>query len=246
MPRILLAFLLAALTGLAGCQTAPKEEEGNLFDRLQGKKREADEERDQARREREAARDPRGDVLPYYEQAQAQAGGPSAAIRVTWEALARERELYEQSSHRRPQGAVETGMVITLLSESHPEAQRARFPRSDEERERYANTAIASDADLIALVRGLEGRGFNRLARPTDAQRGQWSMAAARGRVTIEDGTQSLTLLSMRGQGQNAATKDIPALYSEAKRAIVLLRNRTATLNVTHVERGTPLLPSGR
>ena len=244
MHRIACLALLACLSLVTACQAQPQEKEPTFFERLQGATAPHGDERDDARGERERAPDEGPDFLPYYERATA--SGPRAAVRVTWEALARERELYEQSSYRRPQGALAPDMKITLLSESHPEAERARRPRTDEERERYAQTAIVPDADLLALVRALEQQGFSRLARPTYDQQGQWSHPAARGRVTVEEGSQSLTLLSMRGQGQNPATQGIPALYSEAKRAVVLMRNRTATLNVTSVERGAPLVPFGR
>ena len=76
-------------------------------------------------------------------------------------------------------------------------------------------------------------RGFYKYAKPTDYQTGQFDNERARGRVTVEQGAQSMTVLSMRGQGLSEATKGIPALYSESKRAIMYLRNSTTTLNVS-------------
>ena len=59
----------------------------------------------------------------------------------------------------------------------------------------------------------------------------------ARGRVTVEVNGESRTLLSMRGQGLQESTKQIPALYSEAKRAVIGLRNQTPTLTVMGASR---------
>jgi hypothetical protein len=256
----LMAALVACLSGLlataslgcsalllGGCASEPKDDT-TLFDRLKGEENKKEQEQRLARqRERERARE-RGetvvDALPDYRPADA--SGPRVVVRVIWEALARERELYETSRFRRPQGGVDPDMIVTLISASHPDAERVRFPRTDADREQFSRTAVVPDADMLALVRGLEKNGFSRLARPTDGQQVQWQSDAARGRVTIEEGPQSMTLLSMRGQGQNPATKDIPALYSEAKRAVMLLRNQNATLNVTSVERGAPYVPMGR
>lgn len=236
--------LLGACSFLTGCASEPKDE-STLFERLQGQETKREEERrkrdqERARREGEAF----ADTLPDYRPAAA--GAPRVAIRVTWEALARERELFENSQYRRPQGGLAPEMIVTLVNASHPDADRIRFPRTESDRERFARTAVVPDEDMLALVRGLQKNGFDRLAQPTDMQRGQWTSDSARGRVTIEEGPQSLTLLSMRGQGQNPATKDIPALYSEAKRAVMLVRNQNASLNVTSVERGDAFVPLGR
>ncbi|MCA9314545.1 MAG: hypothetical protein H6806_08015 [Planctomycetes bacterium] len=236
--------LFAACSFLTGCASEPKDE-STLFERLQGQETKREEEkrkRDQERVRRDAERF--ADTLPDYRPAPS--NGPRMAIRVTWEALARERELFETSQYRRPQGGLAPDMIVTLVNASHPDAERIRYPRSEADRERFARTAVVPDQDMVALVRGLQQSGFDRLAQPTDMQRGQWMADSARGRVTIEEGPQSLTLLSMRGQGQNPATKDIPALYSEAKRAVMLLRNQNASLNVTSVERGAALIPLGR
>jgi hypothetical protein len=82
------------------------------------------------------------------------------------------------------------------------------------------------------LVRGLREGGFYRVARPTGALETQFDDGNARGRVTIDVDGESRTVLSMRGQGTSEATRDIPRVYSEAKRAVAAMRNQTPTLNV--------------
>jgi hypothetical protein len=37
----------------------------------------------------------------------------------------------------------------------------------------------------------------------------------------------------MRGQGQQAATRDVPRIYSQAKQAVAAVRNSTPTLQVS-------------
>ncbi len=245
LPSLALVLLLGACASDPGGEDDKKP--STLFERLQGTENRAREEERTAerQREKERVRDDRPDVLPFYERTRP--GGPRAVIRVTWEALARERELYESSRFTRPQGAVDPDMLVTLISAGHPDAERVQNPRTREERERFARVAVVPDADLVALVQSLRKEGFDRYAQPTDMQEGQWSNSAARGRVTVEEGGSSVSLLSMRGQGLNPATKAIPALYSGAKRAIMLLRNRNATLSISSVERGdAPFLPAGR
>lgn len=245
-------FALLAACSLGGCQSdvAEKEDEDDatFFERLAGAQRERDdaarrprEEVEEADRERRALAQAEGSRVPP-----AAAPRRRAALRVEWEALSRERELLESSRHRQPQAAAAPEMRIVLLSESHPEAIAARQPSSGADRERYAHTAVVGDDELLALVEGLEKRGLLKYARPTDASELQWTNAAARGRVTIEQPGGSVTLLSMRGQGTNPATKEIPALYSEAKRAIAVLRNRAASIQVTTSVRGTGALPGAR
>jgi len=158
------------------------------------------------------------------------------AIKVEWEALARERELLEASRFRRAGiGTVEPRIV--LLSESHPDSAKVRAAKTPAERERYAGSAVLPDAELEEFVRGLEARGFFRLARSTGSQAALFGSDAARGRVTVERDGGSWSVVSMRGQGQNPATRDVPRLYSEAKQAIMVVRNRTTMLNVSSVRR---------
>jgi hypothetical protein len=160
----------------------------------------------------------------------ARPSGPS--IEVTWEALAREKYLMETSRFKR-RGA-QPPQKITLLSESHPDAERARVPRTRADREKYVNTAVLPDRDLLSLIDGLRRRGFYRHARPTVENSAAYDNSNARGRVTVNRDGDSRTLISMRGQGLNENTRAIPAIYSEAKQAIMVLRNMTPTLNVRH------------
>jgi hypothetical protein len=182
----------------------------------------------------------------------AQAAAPAAAprgpqVRVTWEALARERELLEDSKHRRA-GVVQAEPRVVLVSESHVDAARVRTARTPAERAQLAGAAVVPDADLVALVQGLERRGFFRHARSTGSLSALLASESARGVVTIERDGESVSLVSLRGQGQHPATREIPAIYSEAKRAILLLRNRTPMLNLSSVSRGSLQTspPSGR
>lgn len=159
------------------------------------------------------------------------AGPTGPAIVVTWEALAREKYLVENSRFKRrgPQAP----MKIMLISSSHPDAAAIASGRGGRRRDPTVSTAILSDRDMVQFVRGLERRGFFRYARPAGYDTALAGSDNARGRITVtRDGT-SRTLLSMRGQGLNEATKQIPAIYSEAKQAIMALRNLTPTLNVT-------------
>lgn len=160
------------------------------------------------------------------------------AIRVIWEALAREKELYSESKWRRP-GVVAPPQRIVLMSTSHPDATLARASRTQAEREQNAGVAVLSDADMLALMRGLEQRDFFKVARESAGTAGMAGNDDARGLVTVERDGRSWTLISMRGQGQNPATRDVPRVYSQAKQAIMLLRNANPTLSVSNVSRGS-------
>jgi len=155
-----------------------------------------------------------------------QSTGP--AIEVTWEALAHERYLQENSRYRR-RGPLPPQKIV-LLSASHP---RARAVQSGRGGEKGAQTAVLSDRDMQGLVKGLEERGFFRHARTAGFDAAIVKSANARGRVTVTRGSDSRTLVSLRGQGRNPATKDIPRIYSEAKQAIMVLRNMHPTLSVS-------------
>jgi hypothetical protein len=158
-------------------------------------------------------------------------------VKVTWEALATERELLENPRFgRRPQrGALPTQKIV-LVNASHPDARANRVGRVAREDRGVAVAAVA-DEDMDLFVRGLEQRGFFRLARPTGTLERFFADPDARGRITVERGGDSVTLVSLRGQGQNEATKAIPPMYSEVKQAIIVLRNQTPTLSVTGIER---------
>ena len=159
----------------------------------------------------------------------AKASKPSGpAIEVTWEALAREKYLLENSRFRRR--GPQPPQKITLYSRSHPEAARVLAGRSTED---GAQSAVLEDRDMLGFIKGLETQGFYRLARPTGYDTALAASENARGRVTVVRKGQGYTLLSLRGQGLNAKTKAIPKLYSDAKQAIMTLRNMNPTLSVS-------------
>ncbi len=166
-------------------------------------------------------------------RAPAKPSGP--AISVTWEALSREKYLLENSRFKR-RGGPQPPQLITLFSESHPEARKVRQARTKEDRQKYAGSAVLSDKDMARFVEGLRRQGFYRYARPSGYDDALADSENARGRIIVEEGGQSRTLLSMRGQGQHKATKAIPKLYSETKQAVMYLRNMTPTLNVQHYD----------
>lgn len=242
MSRLCLSTCWALVVLLSACASEPEKrpEDMDFFERLAN----SQEERESARRKAELARlHGRGDIektrpgdgtLEYYARSK-EAAGQRAAIRVTWEGLAREREIAANSKYNRP-GTVRPPMKITLVSESHPDAKGLRSGRTKEDRAASASSAVLRDADLLRFVQGLERRGFYKHARPTDAQMSAYEHPRARGRVTIERNGQSLTLVSMRGQGMDPRTKEIPGIYSESKQAIMMLRNRTPGLSLSSVE----------
>ena len=253
-------FALLCFACLPACQSGAGEDKDkdddknkSFFERLadaQNPSRDRDEvdeedwEEDRYERRRRR-RDGWDEDNPY---ANLERQGPKLALKVTWEALARERALYERSEHRRPAGGVTPEMRIVLVSRSHPEARKAQFAQSEDERKGLVHTAVVNDRDLKRLVDGFRKRGFFDYAQPSSVQESMWSSSNARGRITIEEGVQGegVTLLSLRGQGLRDNTKEIPALYSEGKRAIMLTRNRNASLNWTSVQRGDARVPAGR
>lgn len=157
-------------------------------------------------------------------------------IKVTWEALAHERYLYENPKYgRRPLGGVDPDFKIVLVNESHPEAQQIQQGRvrgSDN-----AGSGVLTNAKMRDLLKGFEKVGFFQAAASTQAQERFFDDDRARGRVTIERPTGSVTLLSMRGQGLNQGTKHIPGIYSQAKQAIAFVKNQTRTLTVETIGR---------
>lgn len=169
-----------------------------------------------------------GPVDPAAPAAKPKPTGP--AIVVTWEALAHERYLLENSRFRRR--GPQPPQKITLISSSHPEAAALAMGRSRQQ-DPETSTAVLDDKDMVNFVRGLERQGFFRYARPAGYDMAAATSDSARGRVTVTRGGDSRTLLSIRGQGLNEKTKQIPKIYSETKQAIMVLRNMTPTLNVT-------------
>jgi hypothetical protein len=173
--------------------------------------------------------------------------GPEAAraepaavlpVRVTWEALAVERERFENPtlesgrSGRRPRMGIAPDQKIVLVNESHPLATSVKSGRVASRAKDGSVVTILPDEDMALFLRGLEQEGFFRVARPTDYLRSDFASDAARGRITVERGDESVSIVSMRGQGLVERTKDVPRLYSEVKQTVAVLRNRTPTLNV--------------
>jgi hypothetical protein len=166
-------------------------------------------------------------------------------FRVTWEQLSRTRPGGTLLGTRAP---APTGikvpppeMKIVLLNASHPEAQRMRIRAIEGRSQRFeAEKAVVSDADMIALLQGLDQGGFFRYAEPTSTLASMFESERARGRITVERGGESVTLLAQYGQGQNPATRPIPELYANAKRAISVLKNRTPHLSVTQFRASDP------
>ncbi len=150
---------------------------------------------------------------------------PGRGIEVVWEALAREKYLLANSRFRRR--GPQPPQKIILMNASHPNAKAVTAGRAGEA------SAVIPDRDMEDFVRGLEQRGFFRHARPAGYESAIVGSENARGLVTVTRNGQGRTLVSLRGQGQNAATKDIPRIYSEAKQAIMALRNMNPTLSVT-------------
>lgn len=159
---------------------------------------------------------------------------------VTWEALAVERERFENPSHRRgvSQAAIPNQRIV-LVNESHPMAEAQAAGRSTVLRD-GTSIAVVPDEDMMLFIRGMRERGFFQRAHDSSAVAGLVQSENARGRITLERGDRSWTLVSMRGQGLNEQTRDIPAMYSQLKQSIMLLRNRTPTLNVRALQ-ATPL-----
>ena len=85
---------------------------------------------------------------------------------------------------------------------------------------------------MLDLVSALERLGFYKYAQPTGSLQPMFLSDRARGRITVERDGKSMTLLSQRWQGLRDETKQIPGIYSDAKQAIVALKNRSPTLRV--------------
>jgi len=160
-----------------------------------------------------------------------------AQIRIEWEALAVERERCANPRFRRQRtrGTL-TMQKVVVVSESHQDAVKSRYGAAIRGDKGVA-VGMQSDKDMEMFLKGLEQRGFWRLARPTASVQHLFDDESARGRITVERGGESHTLLSMRGQGLNPATKGIPPLYSELKQTIIAFRNQTPTLTVIDMGR---------
>lgn len=154
-------------------------------------------------------------------------------VRVVWEALAVEIEQTRTSRNRQsslPQFG-EPDLEVQLLNASFtPTPDQTREMRSQRAAGR---TARVSDADMNDLLKELQKLGFFDYARPTESVRPYFASDRARGRITVERDGESVTLVSQRGLGLNDATKEIPAIYAQAKYAIQMLKNRAPALSVT-------------
>lgn len=154
-------------------------------------------------------------------------------VRITWEALAVERDQVENPRFgRRPLRGAAPDLKIVLVSDTHPAAGGREGGRAATRDKDGSQVAILPEKDLRLLVRGLREAGFYGVSRPTGSLEPQFSDEAARGRVTIEVDGESQTVLSMRGQGASSATRDVPRVYSESKQAVATMRNQSPTLNV--------------
>ncbi len=157
-------------------------------------------------------------------------------IKVTWEALAHERHLYENSRFgQRGVTGMKPDFAIVLVNESHPEADQIQSGavRGGE----GVGSGVISNQQMKDLLEGLSRIGYFKSASSTMAQARLLQDDRARGRVTVERPAGSVTLLSMRGQGLAPTTKHIPAIYTQAKQAIAMLKNRARTLTVKTIGR---------
>lgn len=156
-------------------------------------------------------------------------------VRITWEALAVERDQIlnpRTPAARRAATAVQADSKVILVSDDHP-AARGKAPGSAVERGADGSqVAVVASEDLRLMVRGLREAGFFGVARPTEALAPLFTSQEARGRVTVEVDGATRTLLSMRGQGMQEATRDIPRIYSQAKQSVAAVRNRAPSLSV--------------
>ena len=161
-------------------------------------------------------------------------------VKVIWEALARERYIYENPNltARRRVGTVTPDLKIVLVNEAHPEAEAIR---SGKARYKDAGTGVLSNRDMKNLMDGLTQIGYFRTARSTGSTSQLFDNDSSRGRVTVERASGSVTVLSMRGQGLDPNTKHIPGIYSQAKQAVAMLKNSTPTLRVEAI--GTSPVP---
>lgn len=215
--RTLTTLLLAAL--LAGCTTGTRgSRRPRSEDPVQGP--EAARGAAAAPTDR-APRSVEGDpgVIP---------GTPS--IRIVWEALYVEQERFRTSKYRPTDqdtfGAPDFEVILVNAS---------FVPTPEQDRENRSQTAVGRlarvpDAEMTGLLNELESLGFFRYAKPTDAVRPYFGSDRARGRVTVERGGESLTLVSYRGLGLQESTKAIPGIYAQAKYAIQVLKNRTPSM----------------
>ena len=159
-------------------------------------------------------------------------GTPS--IRVIWEALHVERQQVLNPRSGRPgvQGiAGAPDLEVAILNASFAGTKEQN--EDNRARARQGGVTRVADQDMLDLLDSIRKAGFYDYAKPTGGIEGLFAGERSRGRVTIEEGGRSVTLLSQRGLGLAEETREIPAIYSEVKRAIQVLRNRSRMLSVT-------------
>ena len=158
-------------------------------------------------------------------------GTPS--IRIVWEALQVEQQRSRESrfhpNDMNPLGGEPEQEVILLNASFVPTPEQDHENRSQRAVGRIARVP---DQDMLDLLREIEKTDFFRYAQPTEAVRPYFASDRARGRITVERGGESLTLVSQRGLGLQAATREIPGIYAQVKYAIQLLKNRTPAMSV--------------
>jgi hypothetical protein len=186
-------------------------------------------------------------VEPFPDQI---AGTPP--VRVVWEALAGEAEQIKNPRWGDPAGTAfrlrrAPELKIVLLNASHPEAFKMRLRALESRSQRFeAEIAIVSDEDMNLLLQGFEQMGVFRYARPTSALETLFKSERARGRITIDRGGESVTLLSQYGLGLQEATRAIPGVYRDAKSAVAILKNRTPGLSVIQFRAASPRAADSR
>jgi hypothetical protein len=155
-------------------------------------------------------------------------GTPS--IRIVWEALAGEQRAFRNPHTKRASALGQTGLPVSLINASFvPTPDQAA-----EVREMRSKGAVAriADRDMLDLLKDIEKAGFFDYARPTGSVRPLFSSERARGRVTIERGGESVTLLSQYGLGLQESTKAIPPIYASVKNTVLLFKNRSDAIGV--------------
>src|SRR5262245_6946355 len=90
----------------------------------------------------------------------------------------------------------------------------------------WSSDVCSSDLDALNQL------GYFQHASATGSVRGLFSSDRARGRITIDRGDDSWTLLSLRGLGLQNETRAIPQIYAAAKEAIFRLKNSAPNLRV--------------
>ncbi|MCC7139593.1 MAG: hypothetical protein IT460_14310 [Planctomycetes bacterium] len=156
-------------------------------------------------------------------------GAPS--VRVLWEALHGEQQQSARSAYAPKQSLPQFGppeLETILLNTSFvatPEQDRENRARKPSGR-----IARVPDRDMIGFLKQLESIGFFKYASPTEAVRPYFASERARGRITVDRDGESWTLVSRYGLGLAEETREIPAIYAQAKYLVQVLKNRVPTM----------------